>query len=44
MEEKLRIFSIFALAFGSVVWSGLSIFILLKMWYEGKTIFRRFFE
>ena len=44
MEGKLRIFSISALAFGSVVWSELSISILLKMCYEGKTIFRRFFE
>jgi hypothetical protein len=43
-SSSLRIFSISALAFGSVVWSELSISILLKMCYEGKTIFRRFFE
>jgi len=44
MEEKLRVPSISTLAFGSVAWSGLSIFILLKMCYEGKKILRRFFE
>jgi len=44
MEEKLRVLSISALAFGSVAWSRLSIFILSEMCYEGKNIFRRFFE